>query len=73
MTQRAYSALEDRIMENIQSEQQKEKQILKLENSLRDLWNNIKHNNIYITEILEGEERTKKVKGYLMKLRLKTS
>ena len=106
-------------MENIQSEQQKEKQILKTENSLRDLWNNIKHNNIYITEVLEGEaekamapnsstvawkipwteepgglpsmgshrvghdwsdaaaaaeeERTKEVKGYLMKLWLKTS
>lgn len=30
--------------------------------------NNIKHNNIYITEVLAGEERTKEVKGYLMKL-----
>ena len=44
-------------MENIQSEQQKEKQILKTENSLRDLWNNIKHNNIYITEVLGEAEK----------------
>ena len=29
------------------------------EDSLRDLWNNIKHNNIHIIGVPEGEEREK--------------
>ena len=29
------------------------------EDSLRDLWDNIKHNNIRITGVPEGEEREK--------------
>ena len=29
------------------------------ENSLRDLWNNIKHNNIHVMGVPEGEEREK--------------
>ena len=29
------------------------------EESLRDLWDNIKHNNIHIIEVPEGEEREK--------------
>ena len=51
------SDLEDRRMETTQSEQQKEKQIFKNENSLRDFWNNIKHTNINIIRVPEGEER----------------
>ena len=51
------SDLEDRRMETTQSEQQKEKQIFKNENSLRDFWNNIKHTNINIIGVPEGEER----------------
>ena len=29
------------------------------EDSLRDIWDNIKHNNIYIIGVPEGEEREK--------------
>ena len=49
-------------MEITQSEQQKEKQILKHENILRDLWDNIKHTNIRITGVPEEEETEKRVK-----------
>ena len=42
-----------------QSEQQKEKQILKNEHSLRELWDNIKYTNAWITWAPEAEEREK--------------
>ena len=51
--------LKDQIMEIIQSQQQKEKHILKNENSLRDLWESIKHTNICIIGGPEEEEREK--------------
>ena len=57
--------LEDRIVEITQSEQQNEKQI-KNKNSLRNLWDNIKHTNIRIIGI-KGEEREKNVEMYLIK------
>ena len=41
------------------AEQNKEKRIKRNEDSLRDLWDNIKHNNICITGVPEGEEREK--------------
>ena len=40
-------------------EQNKEKRMKRNEDSLRDLWDNIKHNNIHITGVPEGEEREK--------------
>ena len=40
-------------------EQNKEKRMKRNEDSLRDLWDNIKHNNICITGVPEGEEREK--------------
>ena len=40
-------------------EQKKEKIMKRNEDSLRDLWDNIKHNNICIIEVLQGEEREK--------------
>ena len=46
-------------MESNQSEQQKEKRIIKNENGLRELSNIIKCNNIHVTMIPEGEEREK--------------
>ena len=46
-------------MKITQSKQQKEKQILNNENSLKDLWDNTKHTNIHIIEVSEGEEREK--------------
>ena len=45
-------------MEITQSEQQNKKELKKRSN-LRDLWDNIKHNNILTTGIPEGEEREK--------------
>ena len=50
-----------------QSKQHKEKQFLKNESNLRDLWDNIKHSNIHIIGIPDGEER-KGSKLYLKKL-----
>ena len=53
------SELEDRIVEITDSEQNKEKRMKRNEDSLRDLWDNIKCNNIRITGVPEGEEREK--------------
>ena len=40
-------------------EQNKEKRMKRNEDSLRDFWDNIKHNNIHIIWVPEGEEREK--------------
>ena len=53
------SDLEDRMVKFIAAEQNKEKRMKRNEDSLRDLWDNIKHNNIHITGVPEGEEREK--------------
>ena len=60
-TEQCISNLDNRIMKITQSEEQKEKQIFKKEDSFRDLWGNIKHTNIHIIGVPEGEEREKKV------------
>ena len=54
--------LEDIIMKITQSEHKKEEQILKNENTLRGLWDNIKHINLCVIGNLEGEEIQKVVK-----------
>ena len=51
------SELEDRMVEFTAAEQNKEKRMKRNEDSLRDLWDNIKHNNIRIIGVPEGEER----------------
>ena len=51
--------LEDRMVEFTAAENNKEKRMKRNENSLRDLWDNIKHNNILIIRVPEGEEREK--------------
>ena len=53
------SDLEDRIVEFTAVEQNKEKRMKRNEDSLRDLWDNIKCNNIRIIGVPEGEEREK--------------
>ena len=58
-TEERISVLEDRMMEFTAVEQNKEKRMKRNENSLRDLWDNIKHNNIHIIGVPEGEEREK--------------
>ena len=51
------SDLEDRMVEFTAAEQNKEKRMKRNEDSLRDLWDNIKRKNIHIIGVLEGEER----------------
>ena len=49
--------LEDRMVEFTAMEQNKEKRMKRNEDSLRDLWDNIKCTNICIIGVPEGEER----------------
>ena len=49
--------LEDRMMEITGAKQNIEKRMQRNEDSLRDLWNNIKHTNIHIIGVSEGEEK----------------
>ena len=53
------SDLEDRTVGFTAAEQNKEKRMKRNEDSLRDLWDNIKRNNIRIIGVPEGEERHK--------------
>ena len=53
------SDLEDRMVEFTAMEQNKEKRMKRNEDSLRDLWDNIKCNNIRIIGVSEGEEKEK--------------
>ena len=48
------SDLEDRMVEFTAVEQNKEKRMKRNEDSLRDLWDNIKHTNILIIGVPEG-------------------
>ena len=50
---------EDRMLEFTAMEQNKEKRMKRNEDSLRDLWDNIKCNNTCIIGVPEGEEREK--------------
>ena len=64
--------LEDRMVEFTATEQNKEKRMKRNKDSLRDRWDNIKHNNILIIGVPEGErERTRK--KYLKRLSSKSS
>ena len=51
--------MEDRLVEITDVEQKREKILKRNEDSLRELWDNVKCNNIPITEVPEGEERDK--------------
>ena len=53
------SDLENRMAEFTAAEQNKEKRMKRTEDSLRDLWDDIKCNNIHIIGVPEGEEREK--------------
>ena len=53
------SDLEDKIVEIPTSEQNKEKRMKRIEDSLRDFWDNIKHTNIRIIGVSEEEEKKK--------------
>ena len=60
------SDLEDRRVEFTAVEQNKEKRMKRNEDSLRDLWDNIKCNNIHITGV--PEEERKDSRKYLKRL-----
>ena len=49
--------MEDRLVEVTDAEQKREKRLKRNENSLRELWDNIKCTNIHIIGVPEGEER----------------
>ena len=53
------SELEDRMVEFTAAEHNKEKRMKRNEDRLKDLWDNMKHNNIRIIGVPEGEEREK--------------
>ena len=53
------SDLEDKIVEITTTEQNKEKRTKRIEDSLRDLWDNIKCTNIQIIGVQEEEEKNK--------------
>ena len=53
------SELEDRMVEFTATEENKEKRMKRNEDSLRDLWDNIKCNNILIIGVPEEEEKKK--------------
>ena len=53
------SELEDKKLEITSKEQNKVKTMRRTEDSIRDLWDNIKHTNIWIIEVPEEEEEKK--------------
>ena len=57
--QEQISDLEDKIVEITTTEQNKEKRMKRIEENLRDLWDNIKHTNIRIIGVPEEEEKKK--------------
>ena len=57
------SDLEDKIVEITTAEQNKEKRMKRIEDSFRDLWDNIKCINIRIIGVPEKEEKKKGVMG----------
>ena len=53
------SELEDKMVEITAREQNKEKRMKRIEDSLRDIWDNIKRTNIRIIGVPEEEEKKK--------------
>ena len=60
------SELEDKMVEITSEEQNQVKRMKRTEDSLRDLWDNIKHTNIRITGV--PEEEIKSMRKFLKKL-----
>ena len=62
------SDLEDKILEKTTAEQNKEKTMKRIEDSLRDLWDNIKCTNIRIIGVPDEEEKKKGLRKHLKRL-----
>ena len=58
--------VEDRVVKIIATEQKK--RMKRNEDSLRDLWNNMKHNNIHIIGIQKDRREKKDPRKYLKRL-----
>ena len=58
------SDLEDKIVEITTPEQNKEKRMKRIEDSLRDLWDNIKHTNIWILGVPEEEKKYSNIRDW---------
>ena len=67
------SNLEDRMMEISTVEQNKEKRLKRNENSIRELWDNIKCTNIRTIGVPKEEEKYKWPSRYLKRSQSKTS
>ena len=61
------------MVETTAEEQNKGKRMKRIDDSLRDLWDNIKHTNIHVIWVPEEEEKKKGTEKFLKKLWLKTS
>ena len=62
------SDLEDKLVEITATEQNKEKRMKRIEDSLRDLWDNTKCTNIRIIGVPEEEEKRKGLRKYWKRL-----
>ena len=62
------SDLEDKIVEITTAEQKKEKRMKRTEVSLRDLWDNVKCNNIRIIGVPKKKRKRKRLRKYLKRL-----
>ena len=62
------SDLEDKIVEITNTGQNKEKRMKRIEDSLRDHWENIKCTNIRIIRVPEEEEKRRGLRKYLKRL-----
>ena len=62
------SELEDKMVKITSEEQSKVKRIKRTEDSFRDLWENIKHTNIWIIAVPEEEVKKKGIRKFLKRL-----
>ena len=67
------SEVEDRLVEITDVEQKREKRLKTNEESLRELWNNVKCTNIHSIGVPEGEEREKETERIFQEVIAKTS
>ena len=67
-TRTQINGLEQKEEINIQSGQNKETRIQKNEERLRNLWDNLKHSNIQIIRVPEGEEEEQDIKNLFEKI-----
>ena len=67
-TEERISDLEDKRVEITTAEQNKEKRMKRIEDSLRDLWDNIKCTNIQIIGVPKKKRKRKGLRKYLKRL-----